>query len=343
MVGFRAARAQAAAIEGRRRSRCASHPALQAAMWAASAPPCASVRPHSVPARSRTRQPQGKDAEAGAWQPGGAGGSSFTRQRNGAAAVLAAPPPNHEQHASPTSALNPPPSCLGPSPLRSGPRPARPRARAAPAPRAVKARAPPVRLPPRERVHRDQGRARAGGELQRRGPAAAAGHAAARLAAPVARQLAQGGGRPCLRSHSQSTQTACAHAPAFMDVSPPGLLGGYCACAVSAPQPCMGTHDLRQADASGPEGPDIVAVGLQEVVPLSAGNALLGPSGDGADSWDFALAATLNGDEWWGLYAACSCLHSSPLCLHEPPLPWRQTLHIVSAHRSRAKRPPGAA
>jgi hypothetical protein len=39
-------------------------------------------------------------------------------------------------------------------------------------------------------------------------------------------------------------------------------------------------------------------VGFQEVVPLSAGNALLGPTGEGADAWDFALAATLNGEEW---------------------------------------------
>ncbi|KAI8476894.1 MAG: hypothetical protein J3K34DRAFT_516160 [Monoraphidium minutum] len=50
--------------------------------------------------------------------------------------------------------------------------------------------------------------------------------------------------------------------------------------------------------AGGAPGPDVVAVGFQEVVPLNAGNALLGPSAEGADAWDAALAATLNGDEW---------------------------------------------
>ncbi|KIZ02075.1 hypothetical protein MNEG_5880 [Monoraphidium neglectum] len=45
-------------------------------------------------------------------------------------------------------------------------------------------------------------------------------------------------------------------------------------------------------------GPDIIAVGFQEVVPLNAGNALLGPTSEGADAWDLALAATLNGEEW---------------------------------------------
>lgn len=46
------------------------------------------------------------------------------------------------------------------------------------------------------------------------------------------------------------------------------------------------------------DGPDIVAVGFQEVVPLSAGNVIAGPSSDGADAWDHVLAATLNGDDW---------------------------------------------
>eukprot|EP00877_Chromochloris_zofingiensis_P012786 jgi/Chrzof1/7761/Cz02g35230.t1 len=48
----------------------------------------------------------------------------------------------------------------------------------------------------------------------------------------------------------------------------------------------------------GSEGPDMVIIGFQEVVPLSAGNVIAGPTSDGADAWDFALAATLNGDEW---------------------------------------------
>lgn len=45
-------------------------------------------------------------------------------------------------------------------------------------------------------------------------------------------------------------------------------------------------------------GADIVAVGFQEVVPLSAGNVIAGPSSAGADAWDYALAATLNGADW---------------------------------------------
>lgn len=45
--------------------------------------------------------------------------------------------------------------------------------------------------------------------------------------------------------------------------------------------------------------PDIVAVGFQEVVPLSAGNVIAGPSADGADAWDAALAAALNGQAWY--------------------------------------------
>jgi hypothetical protein len=54
------------------------------------------------------------------------------------------------------------------------------------------------------------------------------------------------------------------------------------------------------ASALGPagEGPDLVAVGFQEVVPLSAGNVIAGPASDGAGAWDYVLAATLNGDEW---------------------------------------------
>lgn len=46
------------------------------------------------------------------------------------------------------------------------------------------------------------------------------------------------------------------------------------------------------------DGPDIVAIGFQEVVPLSAGNVIAGPSSEGADAWDHVLAATLNGDDW---------------------------------------------
>lgn len=53
-----------------------------------------------------------------------------------------------------------------------------------------------------------------------------------------------------------------------------------------------------QPAAAAADGPDIVAVGFQEVVPLSAGNVIAGPSSEGADAWDHVLAATLNGDEW---------------------------------------------
>jgi hypothetical protein len=57
------------------------------------------------------------------------------------------------------------------------------------------------------------------------------------------------------------------------------------------------------------EGPDIVAVGFQEIVPLSAGNVIAGPATDGADAWDYVMAATLNGDEW----CALACKQLSPL------------------------------
>jgi hypothetical protein len=74
----------------------------------------------------------------------------------------------------------------------------------------------------------------------------------------------------------------------------------------------------------------VVAVGFQEIVPLSAGNALLGPSAEGADAWDFALAATLNGEEWCAgagqggrshleaLHHLCCLALSRPDC-HEAP------------------------
>lgn len=52
------------------------------------------------------------------------------------------------------------------------------------------------------------------------------------------------------------------------------------------------------AATAAADGPDIVAVGFQEVVPLSAGNVIAGPSSEGADAWDHVLAATLNGDAW---------------------------------------------
>uniref|UniRef100_A0A383VSK7 Rho-GAP domain-containing protein n=1 Tax=Tetradesmus obliquus TaxID=3088 RepID=A0A383VSK7_TETOB len=54
------------------------------------------------------------------------------------------------------------------------------------------------------------------------------------------------------------------------------------------------------AGSAAGAGPDIVAIGFQEVVPLSAGNVIAGPSSAGADAWDYVLASTLNGDEWAG-------------------------------------------
>lgn len=50
-----------------------------------------------------------------------------------------------------------------------------------------------------------------------------------------------------------------------------------------------------------PEGepePDIVAVGWQEVVPLNAGNVLIGGAVDAALAWDRRLAAAFNGEQW---------------------------------------------
>jgi phosphatidylinositol-bisphosphatase len=52
------------------------------------------------------------------------------------------------------------------------------------------------------------------------------------------------------------------------------------------------------AGSAAAGGPDIVAIGFQEVVPLSAGNVIAGPSSAGADAWDYVLASTLNGDDW---------------------------------------------
>ena len=67
--------------------------------------------------------------------------------------------------------------------------------------------------------------------------------------------------------------------------------------AVAAAVTAAVTATMAAAVAAA-EGPDIVAVGFQEVVPLSAGNVIAGPSSDGADAWDYVLAATLNGDDW---------------------------------------------
>jgi hypothetical protein len=66
-----------------------------------------------------------------------------------------------------------------------------------------------------------------------------------------------------------------------------------------SPSPAACTHtQVTDGGARAGAGPDIIAVGFQEVVPLNAGNALLGPTSEGADAWDLALAATLNGEEW---------------------------------------------
>lgn len=51
------------------------------------------------------------------------------------------------------------------------------------------------------------------------------------------------------------------------------------------------------------QGPDIIAIGFQEVVPLSAGNVIAGPNNEGANAWDYALACNLNGEEWAAKYA----------------------------------------
>jgi hypothetical protein len=62
------------------------------------------------------------------------------------------------------------------------------------------------------------------------------------------------------------------------------------------PQTAAATGSAAASAAGG--GPDIVAIGFQEVVPLSAGNVFAGPSSAGADAWDYVLASTLNGDDW---------------------------------------------
>ncbi|KAL6758898.1 Endonuclease/exonuclease/phosphatase [Haematococcus lacustris] len=44
--------------------------------------------------------------------------------------------------------------------------------------------------------------------------------------------------------------------------------------------------------------PGIVAVGFQEVVPLNAGNVIVGSATHNLQAWDRAIAAQLNGEEW---------------------------------------------
>lgn len=68
-------------------------------------------------------------------------------------------------------------------------------------------------------------------------------------------------------------------------------------CAQTPSQTPQSSDGAGAGDA-GHGGPDVVALGFQEVVALNAPNALLGPSGEGADAWDAAVAATLNGEEW---------------------------------------------
>eukprot|EP00879_Flechtneria_rotunda_P021216 GHRR01022349.1.p1 GENE.GHRR01022349.1~~GHRR01022349.1.p1 ORF type:complete len:170 (+),score=71.39 GHRR01022349.1:673-1182(+) len=58
-----------------------------------------------------------------------------------------------------------------------------------------------------------------------------------------------------------------------------------------------GSHNA-DGRSSNTAGPDLIIVGFQEVVPLSAGNVIAGPTTEGADAWDFVLASTLNGDQW---------------------------------------------
>lgn len=65
-------------------------------------------------------------------------------------------------------------------------------------------------------------------------------------------------------------------------------------------------HSAGAATAAA-DGPDIVAVGFQEIVPLSAGNVIAGPSSEGAEAWDYVLAATLNGDEWCVCWVCWVC------------------------------------
>jgi len=72
--------------------------------------------------------------------------------------------------------------------------PLRPRPRPAAAPRAVKARPPPLLRAQRQRVHGEPGRPAAGWDVQRCGEEAAGGAAAGRVAEPVEGQLAKGAG-----------------------------------------------------------------------------------------------------------------------------------------------------
>ncbi|MEW5306934.1 MAG: hypothetical protein WDW36_009363 [Sanguina aurantia] len=58
------------------------------------------------------------------------------------------------------------------------------------------------------------------------------------------------------------------------------------------------TDSSSDTDDVAFQGPDLIAVGFQEIVPLSAGNVIGVSVSTNAVAWDRVLAATLNGEEW---------------------------------------------
>lgn len=62
--------------------------------------------------------------------------------------------------------------------------------------------------------------------------------------------------------------------------------------------------DARELVAPKSDGPlaDIVALGIQEVIPLSAGNVIAGGAMDAVTAWERRLAAAFNGEAWADAY-----------------------------------------
>jgi len=56
--------------------------------------------------------------------------------------------------------------------------------------------------------------------------------------------------------------------------------------------------DTWPATSTNSAAPDVVAIGFQEIVPLSAGNVFVGLASKNLEAWDRALAVELNGEEW---------------------------------------------
>lgn len=85
----------------------------------------------------------------------------------------------------------------------------------------------------------------------------------------------------------------------------------------------------------GADGPDIVMVGFEEAVPLSAGNVMVsGAAAAGADAWEQVVAATLNGGAASGAespYVQVRCLQAMRCVFHNAftPVPSGAVLAVM--------------